>query len=249
MYGNAPFSFVLQSGPPVITDVPFLGSNTNDDLGRVGWRFYRVTDIASQLGYLGWDLLLSNAPAGSEIALRRNSVPGRWNYRANNSTYPNASGYVDFSSTSGELQRPGHQADIWYIGVYNPSSALDAFTLIRGLLTPQLIPFQTNVTRSAVPAGHWNFFRIDVPAETLGWDVRLVDVTQGSPQMVVRRDLLPDGLVSGPYPYPWWAWWDPPWNYSYWPSGSQWRGARPSNRNFQPIAPRYHCGRRSTGWL
>ena len=54
------------------------------------------------------------------------------------------------------------------------------------------------------PPATWQFFQITVPADTnlLGWDVRLVGVTNGSPQMVVCRDTLPTGLSTGP----WWWW-------------------------------------------
>ena len=55
-----------------------------------------------------------------EIALRKNTVPGRWQYRQNGDeqVYDTAATYTDFSSTAGFLQRPGHQADIWYVGIF-----------------------------------------------------------------------------------------------------------------------------------
>jgi len=43
-------------------------------------------------------------------------------------------------------------------------------------------------------AGAWRYYRIDVPAGVLGWDLRLVNVTSGSPWLVVRRDQLPADL-------------------------------------------------------
>ena len=182
----------------MITDVPYLFSITNDAPNRAGWRYYRVGNIAEQLGSLGWELLLSNQVPGTEIALRRNAVPGRWNYRDyDNNYYSQAQGYVDYSGTGGFLQRPGHQADIWYIGVYTPNQALGNFVLNGNLLTGQLTPFDgsgSSVSVANQPPGKWRFFRIDVPADALGWDVRLVGVTNGSPQMVVSRDTLPTAL-------------------------------------------------------
>jgi len=220
VFGNAPYSFTLASGNPVVTDVPFLGSNTNTDLNRVGWRFYRVTDIASQVGKLGWDLLLQSQPTGTEIALRRNAVPSRWNYRQGNNAYVYTSSQLDYSSLLGELQRPGHQADIWYIGIYNPTNPLDAFTLVRQELIPQTMAFESSVSRTYAPVGQWTFFRIDVPTNALGWDLRLVNVTSGQPQLVVRRDLLPDSLGNNFGP---WTWGGPePWRATNWISGGQW---------------------------
>jgi large repetitive protein len=224
VYGAAPFSFTLQSANPVVTDVPYLGTDVNADVNRVGWRFYRVTDIASQLGTLGWDLLLQNAPEGTELALRRNAVPGRWNYRAGNRTEVASSGYLDFSSASGELQRPAHQADIWYLGVYNPGEALNAFTLIRRLLLPQTIALESNQARAALPAGHWDFYRVDLPESASGWDLRVVDVTEGDPRLVIRRDQLPVSLEpAGSWPWMCSGSCSPfPSIATHWASGNQW---------------------------
>jgi len=47
------------------------------------------------------------------------------------------------------------------------------------------------------PAGQWQFFQIDIPSDAFGWDLRLVGVTNGSPQLVVARDALPDELNTG----------------------------------------------------
>ena len=54
----------------------------------------------------------------------------------------------------------------------------------------------------------WQFFQITVPADTnlLGWDVRLVGVTNGNPQMVVCRDTLPTGLSTRGRGGGWWVW-------------------------------------------
>ncbi len=75
------------------------------------------------------------------------------------------------------------------------------------------------------PAAQWQFSQITVPADTnlLGWDVRLVGVTNGNPQMVVCRDTLPTGLSTTGL-----AWNGPRMAYYYpyaatsWPSGNQW---------------------------
>jgi hypothetical protein len=51
---------------------------------------------------------------------------------------------------------------------------------------------------SSQNAGEWSYYRIIVPEDALGWDLRLIDVNTGHPQMVVCRDLLPDGLSTTP---------------------------------------------------
>ncbi|MDW8382549.1 MAG: LamG-like jellyroll fold domain-containing protein [Verrucomicrobiota bacterium] len=218
IYGVSNYNATFTSGNPVITDVPFVSVSTNDDPTRVGWRYYRVLDITNQLGVLGWELFLQNQPPNTELAIRRNAVPGRWNYRQNNSPTVLSYGHVDASSQNGYLQRPGHPADVWYIGAYNPSNALGAFVLhLREL---SATPFSsdgalTNVT--AHPAGRFLYWRVDVPAGPLGWEIRLANVTNGDPRLVVRRDALPTSLVTEPWTYPSWA--------TSWPSGNQWAAA------------------------
>ena len=224
--GGAPYSVALTNGQPIITDVNYVFSITNDAPARAGWRFYRVVNTAQQLGTLGWDLFLSNHVAGSEIALRRNAVPSRWNFRNNptcNSTASSTSSHVDFSGTGGFLQRPGHQADVWYIGVYQPNVALGPFVLKGQELTGPLMAFDsgngTTNTVSGQPVGKWQYYRVDVPTNNaFGWDLRIQGVTSGDPRLVVRRDALPDVLYSHPNnPCCGWGW-----NASVtWPSGYQ----------------------------
>ncbi len=207
------FTFTLQSGNPEVTDINFASTTTNTDTNRAGWRFFRVTDIAAQLGALGWDLLLTNHAPNTRIALRRNAVPGIWTYRSPGVT---TSGYYDYLSTGPFLQRPGHQADIWYVGVYNPTNSLRNFTLIARPLTADPIEFDnTTVVRSGVDPAKWQFFRAIVPTDALGWDVRISEASFGSPQLVIRRDLLPDLALSQ-------VRFSPPVTPTNWNSGIQW---------------------------
>jgi hypothetical protein len=83
VYGTGPYTVSLFNGQPIITTVDYAFSATNDAPSRVGWRYYAVVNTAEQLGSLGWELDLSNQVAGTEIAIRRNAVPGQWNYRNN----------------------------------------------------------------------------------------------------------------------------------------------------------------------
>src|SRR6185436_13640237 len=60
----------------------------------------------------------------------------------------------------------------------------------------------------------WRYFRIQVPTNALGWDIRLTNITQGQPRLVVRRDVLPASLLTFP--------WTAPGTSTNWPSTNQW---------------------------
>ena len=241
VYGSAPFTCALTNGMPVITDVPYIFSIANDAPTRAGWRFYRVANIDEQLGTLGWDLFLQNQPPGTEIALRLSALPGRWNYR--NFTYESyssySSGYLDYSGPNGYLQRPNHQAQIWYVGVYSPAAALGNFVLTGRELTGDPLAFDgagSSVNITNQPSYKWQYFRVDVPATSnvLGWDLRLTNVTSGHPQMVVRRDLLPADFQTT------WG----IWGSSGWGSGAQWAAGNDwTSRPYSPDGTVYEYNR------
>jgi hypothetical protein len=209
VYSAAGHTFNLHNGDPTVTPRAFLGATTNDAPTRAGWRYYVLTNITEQIGFLGWELDLSSQVPGTEIALRRNAVPSRWFGRTEGNPTGEIS-YVDYSGATGFLQRPGHQADIWYIGIYQPAINLGAFTLTTRAIPTPPITFDngsTNVVNLA--EGRWTYFRVDAPSDMQGWDARLTNVTtNGQPVLAVRRDLLPDSY-SG-------------WSFgSDWPSGLQ----------------------------
>jgi len=236
VYGTNSYSCILQSGNPEVTDINFASATTNTDTNRVGWRLFKVSDISQQLGSLGWDLFLTNFAPGTRIALRRNAAPGIWNYRSPGSS---SAGFYDVLSTADFLQRPGQPADIWYVGIYNPNIALGNFTLITRALTAEPVPLDGgSVSRNAVPAGKWQFFSVTVPASAalVGWDLRLTNVTSGSPQLVVRREALPTSLSSiGLFD---------PVTATNWPTGYQWFPASDwTGRNFSPDGTQDQSGR------
>ena len=218
VYGTTPYTCTLVEGNPVITTVNYVFNITNDAPNRVGWRYYQILNSdQEQVNSLGWELALSNALPGTEIAIRRNAVPGAWNYRNDPYDYYGYSttSYVDLSSTLGDLQQPNHQADVWYIGVYSPVAALGNFVLAGSQLVGGPVSFDgagnlTNIVNQ--PSGKWDYFVYTVPPNTLGWDLRLTNVTGGDPQMYVCRDELPSTSPAGQV---YWA------NHS-WPSGDQW---------------------------
>ncbi len=220
VYGAGDYSCTLTSGDPVVTDINYVDVRANDEPNRVGWKFYRVANLAQQSGTLGWELWLTNQAPDTEIALRRNALPFRRNYRTDGSPYVGSSGHVDLSSLEGWLQQPAHPVDVWYVGVYSPDEPLGAFTLHTAELTPAVLPLDGGTwNRTNVPANRWEFFRVDVPATALGWDVRLRNVTNGQPQMVVRRGQLPANLTTGEGGGGSWYY---PFSSTTWPIGMQW---------------------------
>jgi hypothetical protein len=215
VYATNRHEFVLNNGPAIVTDINYIDTITNDDPNLVGWRYYRVTDISQQLGSLGWQLSVSNFAPGTRIAIRRNSAPSIWGFK--NPSLSTAT-YHDIISVAQTLQDPGHQADVWYVGVYNPTNALGSFTLRARELDPGplLPPWETAFhDRTNVTQGVWEYFRLDLPPGTqpgLGWELRLQNVT-GSPVLVVRRDAFPvtlSGNMSLPV------------TLTNWPATAQW---------------------------
>ncbi|MGC3957429.1 MAG: hypothetical protein QM813_05550 [Verrucomicrobiota bacterium] len=154
-------------------------------------------------------------------------MPSRWNYRncTANCTGSNPRSYLDYSGTGGFLQRPGHQADIWYIGVYQPTNALGSFILSGSELTATPLSFDgagsvQNIVNQ-VP-NKWQYFVFNVPTtNALGWDLRMTNVTSGDPRLVICRDRLPYDINTHYYNGGYW--------YAYadttWPSGNSWGAA------------------------
>ncbi|MFO1476310.1 MAG: hypothetical protein U1F98_06630 [Verrucomicrobiota bacterium] len=226
VYGTGPYTVSLFNGQPVITTVDYVFNITNDAPSRVGWRYYTVINTAEQLSTLGWGLDLSNQVPGTMIAIRRNAVPGQWNYRNNPYDYygSSTSGYMDLSGTLGFLQQPNHQADVWYIGVYTPAAALGNFVLTGSQLTGPPVGFDGSGSAMSVtnqPSGKFQYFTFTVPSGALGWDVRLTNVTAGQPALVVCRDQLPYDL--GTHTSQGYAWY--PYTTTTWLSGNQWGAA------------------------
>ncbi len=218
VFGTPPYTCSFVNRQPVITPVDYVFAITNDAPARVGWRYYTITNTTEQQNSLGWELDLSNAPAGAEIAIRRNAVPGQWNYR----NYPydsygySSQSYLDLSSTLGFLQQPRHPVDVWYIGVYSPAAVLGNFVLTGSQLTATPVNFDgagSLASATNQTAGKFQYFSYTVPADVVGWDLRLTNVTSGWPSLYLCRDALP---VSSGAPS-----WNPA-SSSTWPSGYQW---------------------------
>ena len=220
VYGTGAFDYTLISKRPEVTEIPYITTETNADISRSGWRYYKVLDTGSQLGTLGWQIELDQAHrAGRTIAIRQNAVPASWSYRNNDSPTLHQASYVDKQSSVGVLQDPNHNPDIWYVGVYAPNITLDAFTLTTLEIPAPLFDMAASTTPVAnqpVELWHWHKVTVPVDGSLKGWDLRL-KVTAGTPQMVIRRDSLPNTFTTasscGPYPV---------YACSSWATGSQW---------------------------
>ena len=201
VWGTPPFTATLMNSRPVITPVDYAFSITNDLPSRQGWRFYSVTNIVQQGGLLGWELLLNNVAPGTEIAVRRNAVPGRWAYRTNYTQGISSAvtTWLDASSVNGFLQMPRHAADIWYIGVNNTNQVLGSFLLTgREIPRPDLAlgtDFSTNQVTDHL-SGRFQYFHIEVPTNALGLELQLANVASGDPRLVVCRGELPVSLPT-----------------------------------------------------
>ena len=78
----------------------------------------------------------------------------------------------------------------------------------------------------------WRFFNFTVPAGVKGWDLRLKNVTGGSPYLAVRRDQLPVSISTTPWYYP-----D---SYDSWPTGYTWVGELDwTGRSYEIYSPPY----------
>jgi hypothetical protein len=193
-------AYSLQEGTPVITDIPYRGQIVNDDPSRSGWRFYKVSNLDQQMNSLGWNLALSNANPGTRIALRRANVPSTWGLR--NPT-PATLNYYDVLSTGSYLQRPEHEPDTWYIGIYNPTNILGPFVLTTDDLAPKALADNSPTPQLGHLQGRWEYFYVELRAEDVsganaivGWDIRLKNVAGGMPKIVVRKDKLPVSVTS-----------------------------------------------------
>lgn len=190
------YTATLRSGPVQVTDIAYQSTTLNDAPARAGWRFYRISDIDSQTG-LGWELQLANHALNTEIAIRRNAVPSKWLFRTNGSQQ-SSSGILNLSSTTGLLQNPRHQRDVWYIGIYQPTLPLGEFSLTSRPLGAAPLDF-TNaaLTFSSLAAGRSHYWQVTVPANAKGWQLdltRLLPVSgtaDADCAFAVARDVVP----------------------------------------------------------
>ena len=211
VYGAPPFSCSMTNGQPIITDVHYVFQITNDAPARAGLALLPRGQHGRATGHLrlGSGALQSTPRHRNRPAPQRRSQPVELpQLHAPTATAAVARAYLDYSGTSGFLQRPGHQADIWYIGVYQPTNALGSFVLSGSELTATPLSFDGVGSTQAItnqPVGKWQYFVFNVPAtNALGWDLRMTNVTSGDPRFAICRDRLPYDLGTHYYAGSYW---------------------------------------------
>lgn len=242
VYNAAPASYQVVSKKPAVKDIAyFTTEGPNDDANRSGWRYYRVSNIDSQKGKLGWQIELDPAyRSGRGIAIRRNALPAQWRYRTNDSETLEWASQVDKESSIGILQDPNHPADVWYVGVSALDQNLGPFVLTTKETLPDQKQFGSDsIVEPGLDPTLWKWYSFQVPADAKGWDLRLKP-SSGSPSMVVRRGQLPGAFLTSscataPIPLTFcdsWAiglqWWAVP--------GEDWRGATIGDNNSYLLA-------------
>ena len=214
--GASTYELTSQGVLPVAT----LGSLTGSDLTLAGsleggeaaaYRF----DVPP--GTLAMEVRLENKTGNPAMALvSTNYLP-----QPNTSSYGAEGGQSSTSVTDDSLINVANPiSGTWSIVVKaNPVSTTYSpatYTVRVHRLFPTNVVFDGgSIVATNQEAGTWRYFRIDVPTNAFGWDVRLINVfTNNSPRFSVRRDLAPSTLSTGP--------WSFPQNSLTWPTGYQW---------------------------
>jgi len=89
---------------------------------------------------------------------------------------------------------------------------------LHARLAPTLAFDSSTATVSGQAADSWQFFRITVPGDALAGNLRLTNVTSGTPVFAVCREQLPADLGTHPLSGVWWY----PDSDTSWPTGYQW---------------------------
>jgi hypothetical protein len=211
-------SYRLRSGRPVTTTLPFDGVVTNapEYASLAGARYFVLTDLAAQTGALGWQLALSGQAAGTRLAIRRNALPGARTSRSwspGRTPSDSLETSADAASDTGWLDRPGHEADVWYVAVERTAGPVGPFTLTSLPMVATDLAFNGGaLTVTDHDARRFKYFRVTVPADAVGWDLGLDQVTSGQPQLVVRAERIPGDLGTQP---------ERVWQGSGWSTGQQ----------------------------
>lgn len=211
VYSDGPFTADLISGQATVDPIAFEDVIGNTVPEKSGWHYYLLDDLESQTG-IGWELELADAPEGTEIAIRRNAIPSRWQYRNGSTALRDSTGNLDRYVKGNLLQLPRHQRDVWYVGIFQPDTALGDYTLTARRMVPPIIPFNDGsaqmVTDHAVDLA--KYYRVDVPFEVEGWQL-IIDQVEAADEdsagdvplsVAVAKDTLPtmaaDELFKAP---------------------------------------------------
>lgn len=197
----------LDSRIQAVTDLPINGTTTSSLIAVPRYRVYRVNVPANTTG---WAVRAASVFGDANLAVRKGSIATEFDNDGLSAAEGSALEQVI-------LMQDELSAGTWYVTVYSTSivtfdlTSTDNVASVLGSVT--FNTGQTTVNSNHAP-GTWRYFQTTVPADVLGWDLRLRNVTQGTPQLVVRRNGLPRNVGTGP--------WIEPASFATWASGNQW---------------------------
>ena len=203
--GNGPVGENIGSGTSDVV-LRSVGNLSVANLGTTGATDLTIADTVERTELKGYEFTVPVGTLGVEVSLEGVSgapylslAPGA--LPRPDTQFPNDFGYVGG-------RNEGSQNDEDVVTVQNPTPGIyrvlvralsvgvnpapAGFTLRVRAIMPPLIPFDGG-TQSVVgqEPGTWRFFRVDVPAGTLGWDIRATQISGLTPNLHIARAVLP----------------------------------------------------------
>lgn len=196
VYSQGAASYELMNRAPVVSNLDFNDTVINDDPDRAGWRYYQMNESEDQLAGLGWMLELAEQVPGTRIAIRQNDLPGERSFRNGGNVQTTAR--ITEENSNGFLQRPGHQNETWYIGIYTADAALGEFELNSGEIPVSTLDADNVVDQSFTDLrpSEWVFYRFEIEEtvnghEVLGWELDVYNEADNMPSMMLQKASLP----------------------------------------------------------
>ncbi|MCX6922905.1 MAG: hypothetical protein NT154_06800, partial [Verrucomicrobia bacterium] len=135
---------------------------------------------------------------------------------------------LDYAATYGH---DGSYPAVWSAAtnvINNPASGLYSLAVMASSASTNWPPLQYTLrlhaesaptglcfdgcsTRVSNQGNNWRVFAVNVPTNVLGWDLRLLNISNGAPRLVIRRDQPPTSYGSSGVAF----------NSTTWPSGAQ----------------------------
>jgi hypothetical protein len=232
--GNPPpGGFVGPAGTSSTTTFTSVGVLPNQSLGSVGATDItfssslesgevKAYDFTVPAGTASLVISQENTAGAPAVTLRRGSdLPSAGSF-GSSFGYGNEGGRNDnridlsVNSTPVTLANPAPgvyrlvtQARYAYFGSGFENASHTVRLHVEGSTDLNFAGGSANVTGQ--PVGTWRYFKVVVPADAAGWDVRLANVSGGDPRLTIRRDVPPD-VFNGLYAAE---------TADNWPSGAQ----------------------------
>jgi len=202
--GEMPISDL--SSTPLDADAPLRWAGQSLDYGE-----QKVYRFQVPVGFLSMEVRLSGTPPDPILGNPRLTINsseaglGRIPRQCNTTGYEASEGgdsYINNCISSDQVfseAEPAGEYTVMVVADTEGSAEVGAaYDLVVEVQGEQLIDFnggQVDVISQS--AASWKYFRVEVPSEPLGWDLRLDNVTSGRPRMVVARDVRPTSFSGG----------------------------------------------------